>query len=158
GLKDLSLAMLSRQFAAAWRAHKDFNYTEAAWAEIVDATFCGLAERPPSQTFFPDLYLRFAQPQAWRIFDDVLPALQALRSGGVKLGIISNWDERLGPLLRALRLRAYFDAVVISSEAAWAKPSHRIFHQAARELGLSAANILHVGDDWDRDLRGAQSA
>src|SRR5215471_13632609 len=84
GLKGLSVVTLNRQFAAAWRAQKNFNYTRTAWAGIVDETFNGLTEALPSQTFFPELYSRFARPEAWRIFDDVLPTLEELASSGVK--------------------------------------------------------------------------
>src|SRR5947209_8770968 len=56
GFEDLSAAILNRQFAAAWQARQNFNHTRAEWAELVDATFEGLVETLPSETFFPDLY------------------------------------------------------------------------------------------------------
>jgi len=158
GFEDLSAAILNRQFAAAWQARQNFNHTRAEWAELVDATFEGLVETLPSETFFPDLYSCFAQPDAWRIFEDVLPTLDTLASRDLKLGIISNWDERLRPLLRQLRLFDYFDTVVISCEAGFSKPSPAIFEDAARKLALPPEAILHVGDSPEKDVQAACTA
>ena len=124
----------------------------------MDEIFRGLAAEPPSATFFPELYERFAQPDAWRVFEDVLPTLDALASRGIRLGVISNWDERLRELLRRLELHDYFEAIVISCEVGFSKPSPVIFGQASIKLGLPPPAILHVGDSLSMDVRGAEAA
>jgi putative hydrolase of the HAD superfamily len=156
GMTGLSFEVVNRQFTLAWRAQRDFDYSRPAWAEVVDATFRGLTKIPPSQTFFPEVYSRFAEPEAWRIFEDVAPSLKSLAARGVKMGVVSNWDERLVPLLRALKLE--FEAVVVSCEAGCVKPSPIIFKQAAQKLGVSPQHVLHVGDDFARDVIGARTA
>lgn len=158
GAKGLSASLLNRRFAAAWRASRHFRHSRSDWAELVDATFQGLTDRPPSETFFDELYARFAAPDAWRVFDDVVPTLKALASHGLELGVISNWDERLRPLLEQLKLADYFKAIVVSREVHAAKPSRAIFRHAVRNLGLPPEGILHVGDDLSMDVRGAQAA
>ena len=158
GLRGLEAQHLTERFAAAWQSRKDFNYSRSEWSEIVDATFQGLAATPPSKTFFNELYHHFAQPQAWRIFDDVRPALDALASHGIKLGIISNWDERLRPLLREVELDKYFEVIVVSCEVGFAKPSPVIFEIAAEKLCRAPGTILHVGDSVDLDAEGARRA
>ncbi|MBI3877794.1 MAG: HAD-IA family hydrolase [Verrucomicrobia bacterium] len=149
---------LTRNFRVAWKAKRDFSYTFEGWAALVDQTFAGLVKEPPSRTFFPALYARFAEASAWRVFDDVLPALETLASRGFKLGVVSNWDERLKPLLRRLKLASYFDAIVVSCECAFTKPSPVIFEQALRALGLPPQAVLHVGDGLEEDVRCAQAA
>lgn len=156
GFEGISVERLNHQFASSWRSAGDFNYTEAAWANIVDATFHGLCKTPPSQTFFPELYQRFAEPDAWHVYEDVLPTLDHLASHGVKLGIISNWDDRLRPLLGALKLDRYFDVILISCESGFTKPSPVMFNLAAEKLGLAPERILHVGDSLDLDVQGAK--
>jgi putative hydrolase of the HAD superfamily len=158
GWPGLSVEVLNRQFATAWRARKAFDYSRAGWAAVVDATFRGLTDRPPSQTFFPALYERFAEPEAWQVFDDVLPALEGLAARGLRLGVISNWDERLQPLLRRLDLADFFEVIVVSCEAGAAKPDEAIFARAADQLRLPREQILHVGDSRDLDERGARAA
>jgi putative hydrolase of the HAD superfamily len=158
GAKGLSSALLNRRFIAAWRAAKHFGHSRADWSALVDATFRGLTDRPPSRTFFPELYSRFAEPTAWRIFEDVVPTLEALAARGLKLGVISNWDERLRPLLERLRLTHYFEAIVVSREVGCSKPSRAIFDQAIRKMGLPPEAVLHVGDEPSTDVRGARAA
>ncbi len=154
----LSPAALNRQFAAAWRAKRDFSHGRAGWSDLVDQTFAGLVETPPSRSFFPELYEAFSSAKAWRIYEDVLPCLQELRRRGLKLGAISNWDERLRPLLKELELDTWFDAIVISAEAGRAKPHPAIFQRAAEQLQTDPAAILHLGDSRTQDFEGARAA
>jgi putative hydrolase of the HAD superfamily len=158
GFTGLSAQLLNRRFVTAWRAAGNFNHSRRGWAQLVNATFRGLTERPPSQTFFDELYARFASPEAWRIFPDVLPTLEALATRGLKLGVISNWDERLRPLLTRLKLAGCFQTIVVSREVRAAKPAGAIFRHAVRRLGLPAEAVLHVGDSLSMDLRGARAA
>jgi putative hydrolase of the HAD superfamily len=158
GLRSLSADTLNARFRAAWKARPDFAHSRAAWAELVDEVFLDIAPGLPSRTFFPALYGRFAEADAWRIFEDVLPALDALASRGIKLGVISNWDERLRELLRNLQLDRHFEALAISYEIGFPKPSATIFGHAATKLGLPAWSILHVGDSLELDVAGARAA
>jgi putative hydrolase of the HAD superfamily len=158
GVKRLSAAALNRRFAAAWRAATRFSHSRLGWARLVDATFRGLTEQPPSQTFFAELYARFASPDAWRVFPDVLPVLDGLAARGLKLGVISNWDERLRPLLKRLKLAGYFEIIIVSREVRAAKPARAIFQHALRRLALPADAVLHVGDSLSMDVRGARAA
>jgi putative hydrolase of the HAD superfamily len=112
---------------------------------------------PPSQSFFPRLYERFSKPDVWRIYDDVLPTLEGLRRAGIRTAALSNWDERLRPLLEGLQLAHFFDPIIVSSEVGSAKPDPAIFHLAARALELPPDSILHVGDDPSLDLAASRA-
>jgi len=158
GLKNFSPAKLNKNFAAAWRAKKNFQHTRKGWADIVDQTFTGLCEPSPSRSFFPAIYRRFAEADAWRIYGDVLPTLEALASRDIPLAVISNWDERLRPLLQQFQLDRYFETIVVSCEVGFAKPSPVIFEHAAKKLGIVPEQILHVGDSAEEDVAGAKAA
>jgi putative hydrolase of the HAD superfamily len=158
GVKELSPASLNSNFATAWRARRNFNHTSEDWAALVDSTFAGMVETSTSQSFFPAIYQRFAEVDAWRIYEDVLPAFDALASKGILLAVVSNWDERLRPLLKQLRLESYLETIVVSSEVAFTKPSPVIFELAAQKLGVPPDQILHVGDSVREDWEGARSA
>jgi putative hydrolase of the HAD superfamily len=157
GHKDLQPEKLNQQFALAWRNKRNFDHSRRAWLDLVQKTFEG-AIPPLGPEFFDDLYNRFARPESWRVFDDVRPALDILRKRGFELGAISNWDERLRPLLDRLQLTPYFRVAVISVEAGVAKPGKEIFQRAAFLLGVAPRRILHVGDSLVEDVLGAQSA
>jgi dihydrofolate synthase/folylpolyglutamate synthase len=149
---------LDRQFARAWAAKKNFKHSVADWTQLVEQTFAGLAAMPSGPGFIEDLYSHFGSAPAWRIFEDVGPCLEKLKSRGLKLGIISNWDDRLRPLLRELKLDDYFDSIVISGERGPHKPDARIFQAAASQLKTLPGAILHVGDSAAEDVAGARAA
>lgn len=156
GIGPVSAGELNRRFAAAWKTKRGFDYSRLAWRKIVEQTFAGLAPLKPA--FFDHLYDEFAQPRCWRVYDDVAPALERFRAKDLKLAVLSNWDERLRPLLDQIGLAPYFDALVISGELGHHKPSRAIFDHAAAQLRLPPTQILHVGDSLDEDLKGAESA
>jgi putative hydrolase of the HAD superfamily len=156
GIGPVSVDALNHRFVEAWKAKKNFDYSRRAWWRIVDQTFSGLAHTKPG--FFDHLYHEFALPHCWRVHDDAGPALERCRSRGLKLGIISNWDERLRPLLGQIGLAPYFDAIVVSAEIGHRKPGPEIFQRAAELLQVPAERILHVGDSMVEDVRGAAAA
>jgi putative hydrolase of the HAD superfamily len=158
GVKNASAKLLEARFRSAFRARKNLNDTRAGWESLVDEVFRGLADEPPSATFFEELYDRFAQAAAWRVFDDVRPTLTALAARGIRLAVVSNWDERLRPLLHVLDLANHFEVIVVSCEVGCAKPAPGIFAAAATRLGLPAGSILHVGDSLELDVEGARAA
>jgi putative hydrolase of the HAD superfamily len=158
GITGLSPEELSHRFGEAWSKIKPQRYSRDEWAALVDATFAGLTPEPPSRTFFPALYDRFNEPRCWRVFDDVLPALITLKMSGLRLAMISNWDERLRPLLARLELLPCFEECLISCEAGAAKPDRRIFLAAAERLKLKPNEVLHVGDSQREDMAGALAA
>lgn len=151
---------LNRQFAAAWRqAQSDgFDYTRREWASVVAQSFHGLVPEPASQALFSDAYERFAQPAAWRVFDDVRSTMTALRKVGVRLVVTSNWDERLAPLLERLDLAAEFECILVSAEIGFHKPDPRFFQAATTRMGVPAEQILHIGDGEREDVLAARLA
>ena len=100
----------------------------------------------------------FRDPRVWEVFPDVVPALEALRGLGVRMGVVSNWDSRLPKLLEALGLARYFDAIAVSSLEGIEKPSPEIFLIAVERLGGRPETTLHVGDVPELDEAGARSA
>lgn len=156
-LGTLEPATLNHQFAKAWKSRGPFDYSRRAWQELVNQTFAGLVAGTPGDDFFAAVYRQFEEPSVWRVFDDVFPALAELKARGFKLAVLSNWDERLRPLLARLDLFNGFDTVIISHEAGHTKPAPEIFLKAAAALELPSDAILHVGDSAREDVSGAQS-
>ncbi len=155
GCAALDPVELTERFGAAWNRLKPRAYSRAEWSAIVDATFEGLVPEPPSRSFFPALYDRFNEPRCWEVFDDVRPTLLRLRQAGFRLIALSNWDERLRPLLERLELLPVFEEVVVSCEVGAAKPDRAIFAAAAQRLALKPEELLHVGDSPREDVAGA---
>lgn len=52
----------------------------------------------------------------------------------------------------------HFQGVLSARGFGVGKPDARIFHEAARRLGVAPRQVLHIGDDWLLDVRGARAA
>lgn len=100
----------------------------------------------------------FKRPDAWQVYDDVVPTLTALCAQGCRLGVVSNWDSRLPQLLEALGLGAYFAVVGVSQVERVEKPNPLFFTRVLARLGGSPALALHVGNEPELDLAGARAA
>ena len=91
-------------------------------------------------------------------FDDVVPALQDLRSRGLAVGLISNIDRDGSELVDSLGLGDHLDFAVTSSEAGADKPDPRIFQVALAKAGAGPQEAMHVGDQPASDVHGALAA
>ena len=94
------------------------------------------------------------------LYDDTVPTLQRLRNDGFKLAIVSNWDTPLDPLTERLGIADYFDAITASHDerVKSAKPDPHIFNYTLAKVGVSAEEVVHVGDTYEADIVGAQNA
>ena len=92
------------------------------------------------------------------LYDDVVPTLQHLRDEGFKLAIVSNWGTPLDPLTERLGIAGYFNAIVASHDARVCseKPDPQIFNYTLAAVGVSAEEVVHVGDTYEADIVGAK--
>ncbi len=127
------------------------------WGRFLDRVCEHLRVGPPSAFAKAELFDRFGHAEAWEVYGDVADTLDRLRAGGLKLGVISNWDHRLPRLLDLLGLGPRFEAVVYSQEVGGEKPFPFIFRRALECLGEPAERVLHVGDRPDHDVEGARA-
>jgi putative hydrolase of the HAD superfamily len=81
-------------------------------------------------------------------------------AGRARLGIVSNFDH--APTVRAVlkrdRLEEFFDVVIVSDEIGWRKPHRVMFETALQRLGVSSAEALFVGDNFELDVQAATQA
>ncbi|CAA3018765.1 haloacid dehalogenase-like hydrolase domain-containing 3 [Olea europaea subsp. europaea] len=109
--------------------------------------------------FFEELYNYYTTEKAWHLCDpDAGKVFEALRKAGVKVAVVSNFDTRLRPLLRALKCDHWFNAMAVSAEVEAEKPNPTIFLKACELLGVEPEDAVHVGDDRRNDVWGARDA
>ncbi len=84
--------------------------------------------------------------------------LRALRPD-LKLVLVSNYSDTatVWRILDQFRLRDLFDAVVVSAEVGWRKPHPAIFLEALRRTKSQPENTVHIGDEPDHDVAGAEA-
>ncbi|MGH2694170.1 MAG: HAD family hydrolase [Actinomycetota bacterium] len=104
-----------------------------------------------------ELYSTFSSSSSYRLFDDVLPALDRLKEGGYRLGLISNFEGWLEEMLVELEVGHLFDAAVISGVEGVEKPDPRIYELAIARVKVPAEAAVHVGDSVVLDVRPALS-
>jgi putative hydrolase of the HAD superfamily len=165
---DLEAQQLDRAFHTAWkemprrpvldgpRENDDKNW----WRELVGRVFDQVA---PSlgeldrDNFFEVAYEHFAERGVWKLYPEVREMLEQLRPR-FELAVISNFDGRLRSILQHLGISKYFAHVFISSELGADKPDAEIFRRAVTIMHLKANEVLHVGDDPERDWKAAAAA
>jgi len=90
------------------------------------------------------------------LYDDVRPALSALRQLGVRVIVAGNQTSRAGELLRALDLPA--DLVVTSAEWGVAKPQPEFFERVLEVAQAAPDRTVYVGDHPANDIFPAKRA
>ena len=151
-------------FTAAWRTALDRHFErhlrgELSFVEQRRARIRDVFAAPLGDDDCDALIRQFldAYEASWRLFDDVVPALDALAH--LPLGVITNGvDQQQRDKLTRTGIADRFAVVVTSDASKVSKPDPRIFHHAAAALGVRPAECVHVGDDWQKDAEGATAA
>ena len=89
---------------------------------------------------------------------DVPAVLEALRTRGLALAVVSNWDGDLAPRLGAMGLARHFAFIADSTVVGVAKPDPAIDHLTCRSIGVPPESCLHVGDRPETDVAVALAA
>jgi haloacid dehalogenase superfamily, subfamily IA, variant 1 with third motif having Dx(3-4)D or Dx(3-4)E/REG-2-like, HAD superfamily (subfamily IA) hydrolase len=165
---DLDAQQLERAFHAAWQQMAQRpaidgpreNDDKFWWRELVGHLFDQVApslSELDRDNFFEVAYEHFAEPGVWELYPEVPEVLEQLRPR-FELAVISNFDGRLRFILQHLGISSYFSYIFISSELGADKPDREIFRRAITIMHLKANEVLHVGDDPERDWKAASAA
>jgi HAD superfamily hydrolase (TIGR01509 family) len=85
----------------------------------------------------------YASAMHFQLLPGVVPALARLRSLGLELAIVANWDLTLRGMLDEVGLAEHFRVVVHAA----GKPAADGLLRALDALGVSSSRALHIGDD-----------
>ncbi|HWW60050.1 MAG TPA: HAD family hydrolase, partial [Thermoanaerobaculia bacterium] len=118
------------------------TFDEATLAAIEDAYALVAVDIPP------------------RVVDGAAETLAALKSRGLRIGMISNTGRTPGYALRTildlLGIGSSIDVMVFSNEHGACKPQTSIFEELRRGLDVAFAELMFVGDNLYVDVHGAQ--
>ncbi len=94
-----------------------------------------------------------------KLYPDVEPILQKLRSKGLKMGIVTNGLESdYLQILDKVELSTFFDVIVGIDTVGKMKPNRAIFLHAINKLEVLPSEALFVGDELEADYVGARKA
>lgn len=164
----LNAATLDRAFFAAWkqmpvRAAIDGpreNDDKDWWRDLVDLVFDQVApslSELDRDNFLEVAYEHFAEAGVWRAYPEVVQVLEELHPR-FQLAVVSNFDGRLRMILEHLGISKFFKHVFVSSEIGADKPDPEIFRRALKFVDLDPDQVLHVGDDPQRDWQAGRAA
>ena len=128
------------------------------WRRFVEEVFGRSGGSGLPEPLLKGLVAHFREDKHWRVYPEAREVLSALRSAGMTLFVVSNWDSTLVTLLERLELSPFFDGVIVSAVFGASKPSRAIFDEAVRLAGVPHAEALHVGDSLIDDYHGARAA
>lgn len=134
------------------------RYTDRWFREFMRRLLAELGSPLDAEELRRDLAAHFSRPESFVLHADTLVALERLLERGLRLGVVSNWSDRLPPLLEGLGLSRYFEVVTVSALVGHTKPDRRIFDVTLAGFGARPEQALHVGDDPVNDLAGARRA
>ena len=165
---ELDAQKLESAFHAAWKQMPRRpaidgprkNDDKGWWRELVHIV---LAQVAPSlgeidrDNFFEIAYEHFAESGSWELYPEVPDVLKQLKPR-FQLAVISNFDGRLRFILQQLGISKFFTRIFVSSEIGADKPDPEIFRRALKLIDLKPNEVLHVGDDPERDWEAARTA
>jgi len=128
------------------------------WKELVREVFLPSGGVPDFDRFFDELNSLFVKPDLWELFPEVPGTIARLRSAGLRLAIVSNWDSNLETLCKNLGIDGSFDVIAASSVVGVSKPDPRIFQHVLSLLGVKPDEAVHVGDTLRDDVWGARAS
>ena len=131
---------------------------QAFWDEFYADGFSRLGINADMSAAAAHIRERFQRAEFETLFDDVVPALDALIAQGYALGILSNFSANLENILRKLGVHHYFSFFVVSAIAGIEKPDPEIFELALRAANRPRVEIVYIGDSIFHDVEGARQA
>ncbi len=114
----------------------------------------GLAHALPMEKIYWDTLIAAMEPAP-----GIMECLPALKKAGYVLGIGTDMTVDYQLLkLEAMKMMDYFDFIVSSEEVAAEKPAVKLFRCCAEKAGVPAAECVFIGDNFKKDILGAQAA
>ncbi len=98
-----------------------------------------------------------AREESMQLFPGVISTLQALRTRGFPLGMITNGEfASQRKKIDRHKLGDYFDCILIEGEVGVGKPDAGVYALALQRLGVKPGDAWMVGDNLEWDIQGAQ--
>lgn len=114
----------------------------------------------PLKAIIDDLMNTFSTGETFKVQNGAIELLEYLKNEQIPLGVISNYDPRIGHMINNIGLAHYFEFILSSYEVRSEKPDVDIFREAEAYVGkgLNRELFLHVGDTYLLDFVGAKNA
>jgi HAD superfamily hydrolase (TIGR01549 family) len=148
-----------RQRLAAYHHQREIDFKEHSTHWILTDTLSAFGHTEVDEAILKDALAAMyaASQEFWLPEEDLLPMMEALKTRGIRVGLLSNAgdDRDVQKLVDKGRIRPYLEYVLTSAAGGIRKPDNRIFELAIGMFGLSPDEVAMVGDTLGADILGA---
>ncbi len=123
----------------------------ARWRRIVTYVIDDLVG-PAARGCFDELWHFFADARNWTLNPALVEVWQRLRRDGKRVGIASNYDQRLIAICRARPPLDTADFVFTSAQIGYPKPHPQFYRHIERHTGYRGTQLAILGDDPVSDV------
>lgn len=103
-------------------------------------------------------FFRILSTEYIRLYEGVIPVLEALKNAGKKVYLLSNAQRIFTEYeMHTLGIAAYFDDIFISSECGVKKPDVRFFQMLLERHQIDVNRAIMIGNDAKSDIAGAKN-
>jgi len=137
------------------KRHPELDHDEEIWVLFTERIIQGMGGVGDTYRAAVEMERRWTHSAHFELYEDALPALEAMRARGLKIGLLSNSSRDLVEFVSHHGLPA--DAVLTSHAHGKTKPHDSIFRAILGLLRVEAADTAMIGDTLDEDIEGARA-
>jgi putative hydrolase of the HAD superfamily len=135
------------------KRHPELDHDEEIWIRFTQRIIEGMGATGDTYAAAAEMEGAWARADHFELYDDALPALDALRARGLRIGLLSNSARDLDAFVHHHGLAV--DAVLTSGVHGKTKPHETIFRRMLELLDVVACDAVMVGDTVEDDVEGA---
>lgn len=166
----LGLDAIDRRFKCAFRANfvDQVNNYKCRSSEIVErqkwySVVRQVFEPSFSDALFEELWNYFSLPKNWKIIPETAMILSRLVEQGIDVGVASNFDRRIVPLIKFHFPNIDSSQIFYSTDLGFAKPDVRFYKTIESRVvsykkETSIRRFIMIGDTFSNDYEAARRA
>jgi putative hydrolase of the HAD superfamily len=137
------------------KQHPELDHDDEIWVLFTERIILGMGGVGDTYGAAVEMERRWTHSARFVLYDDALPALDAISELGLKIGLLSNSSRDLREFVAHHGLAA--DAVLTSARHGKSKPHRTIFEAILDLLEVDPGSALMVGDTLHEDVEGARA-
>jgi HAD superfamily hydrolase (TIGR01662 family) len=138
------------------RRHPELEHDDEIWFRFTERIVRGMGgDADPAYDCAVEITRGWERHENFELYDDVPDALAALRTAGLRIGLVSNSSRDVHEF--AVHHGLDVDAGISSFHHGHTKPHASIFRAVLDLLGVEAVEAVMVGDTISDDIEGARA-
>jgi putative hydrolase of the HAD superfamily len=140
---------------AALERHPELDHDEEIWVLFTERIIVGMGGAGDTYACALEMTRAWERAEHFELYEDALPALEALRGQGLRLGLLSNTARDLEQFVAHHGFEV--DAVLTSRAHGKTKPHETIYRAMLERLDVEPGAAAMVGDTLEDDIEGARA-